>query len=162
MIVSQTLSERILLSVGSTGLLAGVSLNKTLVELPAGTKIGPRVFSRFSRAADLGNGRVLYPLLGLLSPVLVFAGAALVFVSPPSSAEIAYLITVALVLSAAHVVTTAGAAPNMFRIGKLGEDVAALERAYRVFQRWTMARTILRAATFSVLLSVLGVILGGL
>lgn len=67
----------------------------------------------------------------------------------------------ALVLRAAHVVTTAGAAPNMLRIGKLSETVAALERAYRVFQRWAMARAILQAATFSVLLSVLGVILGG-
>ncbi len=48
-----------------TGLLAGISLDKALVQLPARRRMGVVAFAGFSRANDLGNGLVLYPLLGV-------------------------------------------------------------------------------------------------
>ena len=39
-----------------TGLLAGVSLAKSIVQLPARHRMGIVEFAAFSRAADLGNG----------------------------------------------------------------------------------------------------------
>ena len=48
-----------------TGLLAGVSLHKSLVQLPARHRMDIIPFAAFSRANDLGNGLILYPLLGI-------------------------------------------------------------------------------------------------
>ena len=151
----------LLLAVGFNGLLAGVSLNKSTVELPAGRRIGPLAFSEFSRAADLGNGRILYPLLGLVSPSLVLAAGPLVLATVPSSPSLVALVVSAMVVSVAHVLTTLGAAPKMLRIGQLGSDVPALTSHYHSFQRWTSARTALQVAALVLLLSVLAILLGG-
>lgn len=77
--VSQMTFDLVLLSAAFNGLLAGFSLNKVVVELPTGRRIGAPLFSRFSRAADLTNGLILYPALGLTSPALVLATAGLLF-----------------------------------------------------------------------------------
>src|SRR5512146_1279289 len=58
-----------------TGLLAGISLDKAIVQLPARRRLGVQAFSAFSWANDLGNGLVFYPIMGIGSALLtILAG----------------------------------------------------------------------------------------
>jgi hypothetical protein len=61
------------------GLLAGGNLDRLLVATPAWEEVGLNAWADFSRAADLGHGQILYPLLALGSTVLAVV-AAVIFV----------------------------------------------------------------------------------
>jgi hypothetical protein len=52
------------LAVLANGLLAGLSVDRSVVAMPAWRWVGVRGWAAFSRRADLGNGLVLYPLRG--------------------------------------------------------------------------------------------------
>jgi hypothetical protein len=140
------------------GLLAGLSLNKSVVELPAGRRMGSLAFSQFSRAADLGNGLPFYAALGLMTPAITILAAALVVLGGSPSPLWSGLGIAASVFSIAHVGVSAGAAPNMLRIGRLGNDVGALDEAYRRFRSWQDARAVLQVATFGLVVSTLGLL----
>jgi hypothetical protein len=60
------------------GLLAGVTLNRALVQLPAWQRIGVLAWADFSRAENVGIGAILYPALGLAA-LLSTIGTALVY-----------------------------------------------------------------------------------
>ena len=141
------------------GLLAGLSLNKSVVELPAGKRLGSVAFSRFSREADLRNGLPLYAALGVVTPVLTVLGAAWMMAAGGLAVVELWLTASAGVLSVAHLAATGGAAPKMLRIGKLGEDEDALNEVYARFRRWQAARAILQVAAFVVVVAVLGALL---
>ncbi len=46
------------------GLLAGLNTDTALVKLPARRRIGAVAYATCARGNDLGNGLVVYPLLG--------------------------------------------------------------------------------------------------
>ena len=58
------------------------SLNRTLVEMPAWRHLGAEAWAAFSRRADLGNGHVMYPLVGIGGTVLILAAAIAFRLSP--------------------------------------------------------------------------------
>src|SRR5687768_18517520 len=58
-----------------TGLLAGMNLDKSIVQLPARHRMGVVAFAAFSRANDLGNGLIAYPILGIGSALLTIMSA---------------------------------------------------------------------------------------
>jgi hypothetical protein len=62
-----------------TGLLAGASLDKSIVQLPARRRMGVVEFAAFSRAADLGNGLILYPILGIGAALFTILAALAAF-----------------------------------------------------------------------------------
>lgn len=130
-----------------TGLLAGASLDKLLVQLPARHRIGPIAFAAFSRANDLGNGLILYPLLGIgaaLLTLLAALAAALSGVSLTSALPL-YLSAVLAVL---HTFTTTRAAPNMLSLRQSGDDEAKLTATFDRFAQWHTIRTILLVLNF--------------
>ncbi|HEV2428318.1 MAG TPA: hypothetical protein VGV64_00515 [Thermoplasmata archaeon] len=149
------------IAAGTSGLLAGIGLNKAAVELPAGRRLGSVEFARFSRQADLGNGLILYPIVGLAAPALtIAAGVDLAYAHAFPAAALV------LALSAAgfgllHLGTTAVAAPQMVRIGRLGDERAALDRAYERFRAWNLARSLAGLGMFFLTLAALGVVVGG-
>lgn len=57
------------------GLLAGASLDQSSKQLPARLKIGVVAFSKYSRAADLGNGILFYAILEVSAGLLTIAAA---------------------------------------------------------------------------------------
>src|SRR5438094_10306305 len=69
--MSTAVSVLVLLAAVPHLILGGAGVDRLLVQIPAWYRIGPVAFARYARVADLGNGRVLYPLLG--SPVTVFS-----------------------------------------------------------------------------------------
>src|SRR2546428_9741085 len=64
------------------GILAGGSLIKSVVELPARRTIGLLAMAAYHRAADLRTGFWIYPLVGLGAPALTLA-LAIAFVADP-------------------------------------------------------------------------------
>src|SRR5215467_12122523 len=59
----------------ASGLLAGASLDQSIKQLPARHRIGAVAYSRYSRAADLGNGVFFYGILGIAAALLTIASA---------------------------------------------------------------------------------------
>lgn len=134
-----------------TGLLAGISLDKAVVQLPARHRMGVAGFAAFSRANDLGNGLVLYPLLGVSSALLTIrAGlSALVERIPLNDGWPVY---VAAFLALLPSFTTSRAAPNMLRLRQLSLDETAMARALDSFAAWHTLRTVLQCLDFVMLL----------
>ena len=85
------------------GILAGGSLIKSVVELPARRAIGLPAMAAYHRAADLHTGLWVYLALGLAAPALTIAlGMAFVIdhAPPVTGASFVYL---AAALSLAHI-----------------------------------------------------------
>jgi hypothetical protein len=55
------------------GLLAGLSLDKVIVQLPARRRMGVVGYAGYARSADLGNGVAFYALVGVSAAVLTVA-----------------------------------------------------------------------------------------
>jgi hypothetical protein len=121
----------LLLATLMSGLLAGISLDKSFVQLPTRLRIGLAAYAAYSRAADLGGGLFWYPLLGLGAPLLA---------------------AVAAVLAVAHVATTARAAPVLLRVHRQSPDEATMRTLFRRFAIWQGVRCAVQAATFAALL----------
>lgn len=99
----------------ASGLLAGISVDKSLVQLPARHTMGLVAFAAFSRAADLGRGLIWYPLFGIGAPVVMLVGCFLQ-VSQRVALEQAILLMLAVLVNVAHVFTTSRAAPMLVRL----------------------------------------------
>src|SRR5262245_9604934 len=70
-----------------TGLLAGTSLDKAVVQLPARRRMSIHGFANFSRANDLGNGLFMYPAMGILAALLTMIAALSAFLRATSLAQ---------------------------------------------------------------------------
>src|SRR5215468_7299219 len=69
------------LAIGATvfgGLLAGVTANRWLVEMPAWERMGVIPWASFLRAENHGIGALFYPVIGLIT-LLFTIGAAVAF-----------------------------------------------------------------------------------
>jgi len=133
-----------------SGLLAGASVDQSVKQLPARNRMGMRAFSSYTQAADLGNGRFLYPLLGVGGAVLTCAAAIWALILSLPTGRLLPVIA-AGVLSVAHSVTTARAAPIMWSQMKAKDDEASLALIFRAFARWQALRMVLQVATFGVI-----------
>jgi hypothetical protein len=142
------------------GLLAGASVDQSIKQLPARHRIGMRAFSAYSTASDQANGLYLYPPLGVGGAVLTIAAAiwALALHLPTW-----HLIPVlaAGVLSVAHSITTARAAPINWSQRTVENEEAPLAQIFLRFARWQAARAVLQVATFLVMVWALALNGGG-
>ena len=68
------------------GLLAGLSLDKVIVQLPARRRIGV-ARTRPTRAADLGNGIAFYAVAGVGAAVLTLAAFAVAAAGEPRGGD---------------------------------------------------------------------------
>src|SRR5205814_1115525 len=107
--------------------------------LPARYRIGVVAFSEYSRASDQANGVAWYAALGIGGAVLTL-GAAVCAVLAASPERQRRPLLVAGVLSVAHTLATARAAPINFSQRSAVGDQQALERIFDRFQRWQTAR----------------------
>lgn len=140
------------LVIGATalgGLLAGVAVDRSLVQLPAWRQTGPVAWAEFTRAADLGRGLIFYPAQGI-GALLCSVAAAIAFglnrASPRRAALPVY--GAAALAIAALIVTRHGVVPDMISLRHLGDNAAALEQALNGVQRWWALKASLHALTF--------------
>jgi ABC transporter DrrB family efflux protein len=131
------------------GILAGLSLDKAIVQLPARQRIGVTAYAAYARAADLGNGIAFYAAIGVGAAVLTLAafGVAAGLGAPGA---VTGLLAAAAVLTLVHSAMTGRAAPAMFQIGRAGDDRAALAPLLTRFTRWSAARAAAQTTTLIV------------
>jgi hypothetical protein len=131
------------------GILAGLSLDKVIVQLPARRRIGITAYAAYARAADLGNGIAFYAAVGVGGAALTIA-AFTVAAALGAPGAVTGLLAAGAALSLAHSAMTGRAAPAMFAIGRAGDDQAVLAPLLARFAAWSAARAAAQAATLAV------------
>jgi hypothetical protein len=134
-----------------TGLIAGASLDKAIVELPARHRMGVVGFAAFSKANDLGNGLIVYPVLGISAALLTII-ASLVAFSQSTPLAHTWPLYISALLAILHSVTTTRAAPNMLKLRQPIGGEAVLTETFNRFAKWHNLRAILQVLNFIMLI----------
>ncbi len=129
------------------GIIAGLSFDVAAVKLPTRKRIGAMAYANFAKGNDLGNGLVVYPVLGILTIVLVAGAAAWAFIAREPGAVVTPLLA-ACVGTIAHTLCTARAAPIMLSLREAPDDERALSSALDRFAAWHTVRAIFQFLTF--------------
>ena len=141
----------IILATALNGIVAGVSLDQAIKQLPTRHRIGNVLYSAYSKNADLGNGLPWYVGLGI-STVLATIAATLAALSQQLPSEKMLPLYGAVVLSVLHSVVTSQAAPLMFQQRQHENDEKALTTLFNRFARLHCFRTFFQVLTFASLL----------
>lgn len=141
----------IALATAVNGLLSGLNMDTALVKLPALRRIGAVAYAAFARGNDLGNGLVLYPLLGIGAALLTLLATALAY-AEHSPMAVLVLLSLASLLSLLHTFATTRAAPVMLSIKDASDDQAMLTAKLDRFARWHAVRATFQVLAFFVLL----------
>jgi hypothetical protein len=147
----------IALATAANGLLAGLNTDTALVKLPARRRIGAVAYATFARGNDLGNGLVLYPLLGIGAALLTLLPTALAY-AERTPMEALLLLSLASMLSLLHTFATTRAAPVMLSIKDTPDDEAILTAKLDRFARWHTVRATFQVGAFFVLLWALAIV----
>ena len=127
---------------------AGV--NRVLIEFPAWQKTGAHAWASFSRLADLGPGRMVYPLEAIGGALLSLAAALSLRGARDAAPKAKTSIYAALFMSIGGLLVTTQAAPNMLRIARLSDDDSdALQAALDGFEFWSRIRAVLQFLAFA-------------
>lgn len=119
----------------ANGALAGMNVNRSLVEMPTWQRVGPLDWAAFSRHADLGPvGRLLYPSLALAVAILSLAAAVPIYGAP--------------LLTLGGLLVTTRAVPIMLSVPNRGTDPVALQPALNGFQFWGNLRGAFQVLAF--------------
>jgi hypothetical protein len=143
-----------ILATAMNGLLSGLNVDTALVKLPARRRIGAVAYATFARGNDLGNGLVVYPLLGVGAALLTLFATALAY-AERSPMEVLLLLSLASLLSLLHTFATTRAAPVMLSLKDAPDDEAILAAKLDRFARWHAVRATFQVLAFFVLLWVL-------
>ena len=133
------------------GLLSGLNMDTALVKLPARRRIGAVAYATFARGNDLGNGLVVYPLLGIGAALLTVLATAVAYIER-SPMEVLLLLSIASLLSVLHSFATTRAAPVMLSIKDAPDDQAILTAKLDRFAHWHAVRATFQVLAFFVLL----------
>ena len=141
----------IALAVLINGLLAGLNVDTALVKLPARKRIGALAYATFARGNDLGNGLVVYPLLGIGAVLFTVLATAIAYLEHSSMGPL-LLLSLASLLSLLHTFATTRAAPIMLSIKDAPDDETLLRMKLDRFAYWHAVRATFQVLTFFVLL----------
>ncbi|HET6169086.1 MAG TPA: hypothetical protein VFE01_02850 [Terracidiphilus sp.] len=119
----------------------GSFVTRSVVDTPAWQRVGPVAWATFSRQADLRNGEVLYPILGIGSTVLAVALAAVNRLNRAVPKSAAVPIYSSALFAIGVILETTQAAPQMLSLTHLGNDAVAIQHALNTFARWQAIRT---------------------
>jgi hypothetical protein len=131
----------IALATAANGLLAGLNTDTALVKLPARRRIGAVAYATFARGNDLGNGLVVYPLLGIGAALLTVLATAIAYGHSP--VEVVLPLSLASGSSLLHTFATTRAAPVMLSLKDAPDDEALLRAKLDRFAHWHAIRAML-------------------
>ncbi len=132
------------------GLLAGLNVDTALVKLPARRRIGAVAYATFARGNDLGNGLLVYPLLGVGAALLTVLTTLFAFLSQERM-EVLLLLSLATLLSLLHTGATTRAAPLMLSLKTTPDDEALVSAKLDRFAHWHALRATLQVLAFFLL-----------
>lgn len=118
------------------------TMNRTLVEMPAWRHLGVEAWAAFSRGADLGNGRIIYPIAGMGGLALILAAAIVFRLGSRRPWFVAIPVYGSALMAICVMLTTTQAAPVMLSLHRIGNDPRALQQAFDGFYRWDSIRAI--------------------
>jgi hypothetical protein len=135
--------------------MAGASIDRLIVQLPARHRIGPVAYAEYARSTDLGRGRIVYPAANALGGAALLAALALALLLRESREVIVALVVAAFFALLARVVTRR-AAPAMLQIGRSDDRESVITPLLERFARLAPIRmTCLSLASVSLLWAVL-------
>src|SRR6266567_1664574 len=105
----------IVLATAVNGRLSGLNTDTALVKLPAHQCIGPVAYAIFARGNDLGNGQVVYPLLGVGAALLTLLATAVAY-RERGPMELLLPLFIASLLSLLHTFAPTRAAEVLFSL----------------------------------------------
>lgn len=142
-----TLTIILILATFVNGLGAGLCFDVATVKLPTRHRIGVIAYANFARANDLGNGIIVYPIVGVVSALLIFASTILAYFN-----EQPRLVLISLCISTSAIILafigTAKAAPIMLSLRNAPNEEPILKSKLDKFARWHTFRTIFQIITF--------------
>lgn len=141
----------ILVATALNGMLAGASLEGSLVKLPARRRIGNSAYATFARGNDLGNGRVVYPVWAISATLLIFLATVVAWVTTQPLGLLLPLL-LASGTSMCHFLATSQAAPTMLSLKTTTDDEATLGQKLDRFERWHAVRATFQVLTFFLML----------
>jgi len=141
----------IALATAGNGLLSGLNVDTALVKLPARRRIGALAYATFARGNDLGNGLVVYPILGIGAALFTVLATAIAYLGH-SPMGLLLLLSFASLLSLLHTAATTRAAPVMLSIKDAPNDEAILISKLDRFALWHAVRATFQVLTFFILL----------
>src|SRR5450755_201217 len=141
----------LVLAIATNGLLAGLNMDTGLVKLPTRRRIGAVAYAAFARGNDLGNGLVVYPILGIGAALFTVLATALAYLEHFSMGLLLPL-SLASLLSFLNTAVTTRAASVMLSIKDTPNDEAMLTTKLDRFAGFHAVRSIFQVLTFFVLL----------
>jgi hypothetical protein len=133
------------------GLLAGISIDTSLVKLPARRRIGNIAYAVFARGNDLGNGIIVYSSLAIGAALFAF-GAILAGFLQKINGGILLPLVIASITTIIHFLGTFKAAPVMLSIKNTPDDEVILKKKFDEFEKWNAFRACFQFITFILLL----------
>jgi hypothetical protein len=121
---ASTLLVLLLTALMLESILAGGALNTVFVELPARQKIGTAAYAAYLRATDGANGRLFYPIVGLLSNAATI-GAFIDALIQPAPILVSTLLSVAMFSGIAAFLVTRQVIPAMSQLIAGNPDTSA-------------------------------------
>jgi hypothetical protein len=143
-------NSRLLLALACalSGFLAGETIDKFIVELPAWPYLGINAWAEYSRHADLGNGIFIYPIEAIGSFALLFTFSIVLLKKDRADtrriSSAAYLATLFSLLG---VIFTFFAAPHIIGIREV-TDPAILQHSFDQFYYWSTFRGVAQVLSF--------------
>ena len=143
--------DLLILSTGFSGLLAGASADRYVVQVPAWRQLDVMIWAEHSRHADLGNGRFWYPVLAFMATALSIAATVGLRQQPSRADAVVRTVYLGALFELVGLSLTLLAAPNLLRLRK-PRDLDITERSFRLFHRWGLARAVFQISAFPIFL----------
>ena len=145
-----TLFLLLVVAVIAHGLIAGLSFDVALVKLPTRHRIGYKAYANFARGNDLGNGLIVYPVMGVLSVLLIASTTITAYINN-SPSPLLFLLDISVILTVAHSSCSAIAAPIMLSLKHTPDEEPILKKKLDRFAFWHGFRAVFQILTFIVL-----------
>ena len=150
-IAMHTFSIILILATFIHGIGAGLCFDVALVKLPTRHRIGIIPYANFARGNDLGNGIIVYPIIGIIGLLIIFATTILAYAQRQPSSIIypLYISTLATILASFG---TIKAAPIMLSLKNTPNDEKLLKQKLNNFAHWHNFRALFQIIAFIALL----------
>jgi hypothetical protein len=131
-----------------SGLLAGANIDRFLVQLPAWKYVDITSWAHYSRHADLGNGRWVYPLEAVGSFLILLVSSVIVWRKKPAYEQPSNYIYLGTCFAAIKLAITYFASPVILSLSSGNEDARFLQRAFDLYHFWSPYNVVTQLCCF--------------
>ncbi len=131
-----------------TGILAGGSVDRYIVQVPAWRHLSKLSWAEYTRYAEFGNGLYFYPFEVLGSFILLFTTSAIVLIHKTRFRNIALPVHLATIFATIGVIFTFFSFPVMLSIQTMGNNELLVQHAFDKYHFWGLLRAIAQLLSF--------------